>query len=339
MARPRLRDVADAAGVSIGAASDALSGKNQISDETRRRVREAADLLGYVPNALARAMNSGHLNVLGLVVGALRRPGEFSAYRAFWADVIGAATLAATDRGYGLMILPGLESEPLAHLPMAGMILIDTLSNDPFVEQALALGIPVMTDAATAGKPSAVHVDIDFAGTIATVMEHFTAHGSRRPALLLPDVHRTYVDELERGYREWCTAHDLEPLFADSTTDVAGATLRTDWLIDHGADAIYVTLPVTNVVIEVAQRRRLDIGRELLIASLDEDTDHRLEQSDMTTVSYAVARFIEGIIDSFIDVIEGRVEPGSRARASFQLNARGSTLGTRLRRRSSDVSS
>ncbi len=337
MTRPRLRDVAKEAGVSIGAASDALAGKNQISEETRQRVREAAERLGYVPNALARAMNAGHLNALGLVVGALRRPGEYAAYRAFWSDVIGAGTLAATDRGYGLMILPGLESEPLAHLPMAGMILIDTLANDPFVDQAFALGIPVMTDASTRAKKAAIHVDIDFASTVATVMDHFVAHGSRKPALLLPDVQRGYVDDLERAYRRWCTEHALDPVVADSTMESDFASGPIEWLLDQGVDAVYVTMPVTGALLEAAQRRGLDVGRDLLIASLDEDTDRSLAQADITTVNYAVTSFIEEIVASFIDVIEGRAEPGSYSSARFELLARGSTLGTRHRRRSTDV--
>lgn len=335
MSRPRLRDVAREAGVSIGAASDALSGKNQISEETRRRVRSAAERLGYVPNALGRAMNAGHLDALGLVVGALRRPGEFDAHRDFWADVIGAGTLAATARGYGLMILPGLESEPLAHLPMAGMILIDTLVDDPYIEQAFALGIPVMTDAERDG--AAIRVDVDHASTIDTVMDHFTVHGSRRPGLLLPELHRGYVDDLERAYRDWCSRHDCEPLLARSGTDNGTAAARIATLLDGGADAVYVTVPITDVLLEVAQARGIDIGRELLVVALDEDANRQLAHGDITSISYSVASFIENLVGSFIDVIEGRSKPGSRLKARFTLNERGSTLGTRHRRRSTDV--
>ena len=47
----RLRDIADATGVSMAAASLALNGRPGVSEETRRRVLAAADALGYVRRA------------------------------------------------------------------------------------------------------------------------------------------------------------------------------------------------------------------------------------------------------------------------------------------------
>ena len=54
-ARPAtIRDVAAAAGVSIGTASKALTGQGRLRPETRHRVTEAADRLGFAPNVLAQ---------------------------------------------------------------------------------------------------------------------------------------------------------------------------------------------------------------------------------------------------------------------------------------------
>src|SRR5690606_42097332 len=50
-----IEDVAREAGVSISTVSYALSGKRAISEETRRRVVAAAERLGYMPKAAARA--------------------------------------------------------------------------------------------------------------------------------------------------------------------------------------------------------------------------------------------------------------------------------------------
>lgn len=46
----------------------ALSGKGTIKEETRRRVREKAAELGYVPNAIARRMRAQKTGTIGLVV-------------------------------------------------------------------------------------------------------------------------------------------------------------------------------------------------------------------------------------------------------------------------------
>ena len=60
-------DVARLAGVSPGTVSKALNGRGSISPETVRRVQEAADRLGYQPNALARGLLTGRSCTVGLI--------------------------------------------------------------------------------------------------------------------------------------------------------------------------------------------------------------------------------------------------------------------------------
>ncbi|MBK1787894.1 LacI family DNA-binding transcriptional regulator [Prauserella cavernicola] len=69
-----LRDVADAAGVSIATASRALGGKGRVSEATTRLVRETADRLGYQVNALGKALREGSDGVVGIVVPMVSNP-------------------------------------------------------------------------------------------------------------------------------------------------------------------------------------------------------------------------------------------------------------------------
>lgn len=62
-----LEDVAALAGVSTGTVSRTLSRPHMISEATRKRVQEAAERIGYVPNGAARAMAMRRT----LTVGAL----------------------------------------------------------------------------------------------------------------------------------------------------------------------------------------------------------------------------------------------------------------------------
>lgn len=66
--RPVLADVAREAGVSIQTASHVLANTQnvRISDDTRERVRRAAEVVGYRPNRLAQAMKSGKTNLIGI---------------------------------------------------------------------------------------------------------------------------------------------------------------------------------------------------------------------------------------------------------------------------------
>lgn len=64
---PRMADVARLAGVSHQTVSRVLNGFEQIRPETRRRVLEAIDELGYRRNAAARLLASSHSGVVGVV--------------------------------------------------------------------------------------------------------------------------------------------------------------------------------------------------------------------------------------------------------------------------------
>ena len=63
-----IRDIAHAVDMSEATVSLALNGSTLIKEETRKRVRAAADKLGYVPNLYARRLVSGKSGIIGLVV-------------------------------------------------------------------------------------------------------------------------------------------------------------------------------------------------------------------------------------------------------------------------------
>ncbi|HEY6739370.1 MAG TPA: LacI family DNA-binding transcriptional regulator, partial [Actinopolymorphaceae bacterium] len=62
-----IRDVASAAGVSVGTASKALNGRGKLRAETRARVAAEAERLGFRPNTLARGLLAGRTFTVGLV--------------------------------------------------------------------------------------------------------------------------------------------------------------------------------------------------------------------------------------------------------------------------------
>ena len=68
--RTTIRELAEYTGLSPAAVSYALRGTH-VSPETERRVREAADELGYEADPIARALAGGATGVVGLLVGSL----------------------------------------------------------------------------------------------------------------------------------------------------------------------------------------------------------------------------------------------------------------------------
>ena len=73
-ARIRLEDVAAAARVSRTSASRALLGQGKVSEETRRRILEVADELGYVANVAASELAAGGSSTVGLLLRDASNP-------------------------------------------------------------------------------------------------------------------------------------------------------------------------------------------------------------------------------------------------------------------------
>ena len=67
-----IKDVAKKAGVSVCTVSRAIAGKGYIKQETRERIMEVVEELGYAPNKTAVSLKTGQTNLLALVVPSIR---------------------------------------------------------------------------------------------------------------------------------------------------------------------------------------------------------------------------------------------------------------------------
>ena len=66
--RVSIKDIAEAAGVSHPTVSRALRGQGRMADETRTRIVEIAQELGYTPSLVARGLVTQQSFTIGLVV-------------------------------------------------------------------------------------------------------------------------------------------------------------------------------------------------------------------------------------------------------------------------------
>ena len=71
--KPSLRDVAKQAQVSVGTVSNVLNRPAQVSEETRKKVREAIDMLGFIPN-INNGQTSSNSKIVGLILPLAQNP-------------------------------------------------------------------------------------------------------------------------------------------------------------------------------------------------------------------------------------------------------------------------
>src|SRR5579875_1321889 len=70
-----IHDVARLASVSPSTVSNLLNGRHdRMRPETKERIEQAIERLGYTPNRLARQLKSGYAPIIGLIVPSVANP-------------------------------------------------------------------------------------------------------------------------------------------------------------------------------------------------------------------------------------------------------------------------
>lgn len=100
-------DVARLSGVSPSTVSRALNKPGRLNEATERRIREVADAVGYRLNPMARALPTGRMQMIALILSDITNPVFF--------ELVRGAERAAASSGYILILAESQESADLEH--------------------------------------------------------------------------------------------------------------------------------------------------------------------------------------------------------------------------------
>lgn len=239
--RSILRDVADAAGVSLRTASRVLNDDPRVAVATRRRVQEVMADLRYTPDLMARSLRGGTDTTIGLVVESIADP--------FFAELVAAAESAASNDGRSVLVAsthgdPDRESrvvEELLRRRIAGLLVVPTAGDHSWL--AGAASPLVMVDRPAEGLDVDV-VGIDDRAAAREAVAHLIAHGHRDIAYVGDHSHVATSAARLAGYREAMARHGLDVperlVHADCPTTRAAAAAMTGLLTaTHRPTAVF----------------------------------------------------------------------------------------------------
>jgi LacI family transcriptional regulator len=194
-----LADIARAAGTSLSTASRALSGRGYVSAGVRRRLMEAAEQFGYVPDASARTLKQRTSRVVGVVVSDLSDP--------FYAQVAAGVEQTLRDEGYQVVLVTdnnqGGEEVAAARTFLAlrapGVIITPVGSEATALLRQQGVAVVEVDRQLAPGECDAVVLDNVQAANDA--MTHVLELGHQRIGLLTVDTDWTSDAGRLRGYR------------------------------------------------------------------------------------------------------------------------------------------
>ncbi|GAA3712147.1 LacI family DNA-binding transcriptional regulator [Zhihengliuella alba] len=328
----KIRDVAQAAGVSITAVSHALNGKGTLSEATRERIKAVAERMGYQADALARGLRRAPLGAIGIVVRSLDSLGE---YYVPGVDVfqrtLGVLSAKALERGLAPMLVPDLtgRSIPMISFMLDGYIVLNPHRNDPVVELLRNRGIPYVTQGADPQRPEfQAWASEDDAASCRTVLEHFAAEGARRPVLVAGTDQNAWNLDSEAAYRAWCDEHGAEPRVyrVPEGAGVQGGIDAVGRILAEGRpDAVYALTGRHAAGVQSGlQSTGLDVPADVLVATGSDSEHARHSRPPISAIQFNPEATCNDLLDLLEQSIAGEPAVAHR-RAATRFRPRSSS--------------
>jgi LacI family transcriptional regulator len=208
MAETNIKEVARRAGVSLGTVSNVLNRPQSVSPQTRDRVLQAIDELGYVRNDSARHLRAGRSRTVAIVVLDVSNP--------FFTDVVRGAEEAVEQAGGMLIVCNSGEdaARERRHLDAVeeqrcrGLLITPVGDgHQKRLERMIKRGIPVVLVDRGSGSPNRCSVSVDdvLGGRLAA--QHLLECGHRRIAFVGGPLSIQQVADRRDGAAESLAAH------------------------------------------------------------------------------------------------------------------------------------
>lgn len=310
MAAVTIEDIARVVGCAPGTVSRALNGRKGVREETRQRIMEVAEQMGYEPNAIAQSLVSRQTHVIALVVPDITEP--------ILSSIALAADAFLFERGYTMLLCNSgydveQENKKLAFVSRRKVdgLLVRPCRDD--VDNILSLGLPTVLVSHTYNGPlSYIDVENETAGYLGT--RHLLDCGYKRIAFLGgPPL--SHVTLRYQGYCRALAERGLTPdpaccLGGEYTTEGGYRAMCAFAALENPPDAVFscndrTALGVLRRVHELGLRVPDDFG----IMGFNDDETAAWPEFNLTTIRQPVD-YMGGLAAK---ILLEQIEQGSNA--------------------------
>lgn len=322
------KDVAALAGVSQSTVSRAFSDESKLTFETRRRVLEAAEELGYRPNAIARGLISSKTGFIGVVKGPTYNP--------MFGDLLTSVTEQIQKTNHQIIYYEAGPNKTIDDiLPrilqyrVEGIILLYANLSSQLTQTCQDMGIPVlqMLRYSTNVQANVVLPDNHQGAMLAA--DHLLQKGYKRFAYVTGELNSSSNMERQLGFITRLAENGVDKptvILGDYTYESgfeAGKKLMRD--VDGPLGILCANDLMGLGVIDAAKELKVRIPEDVGVIGFDNNFMSHWPVYQLTSL----AQPIDDMARRGIEVLQENIQdPGRRTsveRYEFQLVERGST--------------
>ncbi|WP_227272214.1 LacI family DNA-binding transcriptional regulator [Roseobacter weihaiensis] len=277
-----LRELSRQLNLSQTTVSRALNGYPEVSEQTRKRVTEAARRYNYSPNARARTLATGRTMSIGHII-PMSKQNEL--VNMVFTDFIAGAGLVYAQQGYDMTLRIVADDGKLAAYrsfaergAVDGVIVQSPTRDDPRIDYLAALDIPFLVH----GRASEITkpypwLDVNSKRAIETATRHLIELGHRRIGLVNGHEVMDFASRRREGY---CAALTAAGLVVDEAltrsgdmSEPNGYEAARDLLAQQDAPTAFVASSIVMAlgVKRAVEDRGLRIGRDVSVVCFDDD--------------------------------------------------------------------
>jgi LacI family transcriptional regulator len=310
-----LKDMAARLGLSITTVSRALAGYGDVAEATRQRVLQAAEEMGYVPDAIARRLQKGQTDTIGFVIPT--HGPRFS--DPYFSELLAGIGNEAARHNFDLLVStrpPDTPEEQAAYQRLAegrlvdGLLVVRTRAKDSRIAYLARLGFPFVAFGRSDLDVDYHYLDEDGFRGMELVGQHLATLGHERMGSILAPTNLMFCAYRRAGLEAVLEHHGLSipprySIVSDLTQQGGFAAMRQLLALSPPPTAVVACNDLMALgAISAAQAQGLVVGRDVSITGFDDIALAEHSHPPLTTVHQPVYDIGCQICNMLIRVIQ-----------------------------------
>ena len=314
-----LKEIAQELGMSAMTVSRALNNKDNVDENTKKRVVEKANSMGYTPNHVAKSLVSRKTFTIGVVIPEINH--------AFFSEVISGIEDVTYKRNYQLFLTNSAEQaerekssiNALQSKRVDGILIscAETTKDVSFFKKIIDTGLPLVFFDRCVESIGASCVGVNDYESSKIITTHLIDHGYTKIAHLKGSEDVSVARKRKQGFSDALAEHGLsvdEICIEESGLNEKGGYRAMKAILERTGDkppraVVAVNDPAAFGAIKAVQEAGLSVPGNIAIVGFSDDIRSELIECPLTTVRQPAFLMGKTAAQKLIDTIDNHDEP------------------------------